>query len=197
MAQQSPPPYYGMQPAPPKRNRGPLILAGVLVLVLIAVLTVGGVLLYQRQDQPASTPPATKPSTPDAVEFRRVLKTEPGQCPSPASDTVVCDAAGIRYTVGKVELDGTHVTEVKAAQNEGDPTWHVMLNLDSEGAETFGRLTRELSTQNPPLNQLAIVVRGQVAAAPTVQSAIPGGQVQISSNYTKKTAEDLAHQITG
>ncbi|WP_132321494.1 SecDF P1 head subdomain-containing protein [Kribbella turkmenica] len=165
--------------------------------MLIVILAVGGVLLYQRLDEPDSAPPATKPSTADAVEFRRVLKSEQGQCPSPPSDTVVCDANGFRYTVGRVELNGAHVTEVKAAQNEGDPTWHVMLNLNSEGAEAFTRLTTDLAKKQPPLNQIAIVVGDQVVAAPTVQSAIPGGKVQISSNYTKKTAEELARRITG
>lgn len=193
MAQQSPPPPYGV---PPQRNRGPLVLVGVLVVILIALLGVGGVLLFKRLNQPDPVT-ATKPSTPDAVEFRRVLKTGQGQCPSPATDTVICDANGTRYTVGKVELDGSHVTEVKAAQNEGDPAWYVMLNLDEQGTQVFGRLTADLSTQQTPLNQLAIVVRGQVVAAPTVQSAIPGGKVQINSNYTKKEAEDLAKQITG
>jgi hypothetical protein len=210
MTQQSPPPPYG---APPQRNRGPLVLVGVLALVLVAVLAVGGVLLVKRlngpdQDQVAVAPgykppapaPARKPAAPDAVEFRRVLKAEAGGCasasPAPSGSTV-CGLNGYKYVVGKVELDGNHVTAVQAAQSTDALGWHVNLTLDDQGAKLFATLTSDLSTKNPPLNQLAIVVRGQVAAAPTVMSPITGGKLQITGNYTKDTAEELTKQITG
>lgn len=200
-----------MYGAPPQRSRGPLVLIGVLVLVLIAALAVGGVLLFKRLNEsdpedaapgykaPAPAP-ATKPAAPDAVEFRRVLKAEPGGCASTspaASDPAVCGLDGYNYVLGKVELDGNHVSAVQAAQSTDSLGWHVNLTLDDEGAKLFGRLTADLSTKNPPLNQVAIVVRGQVAAAPAVQSAIPGGKLQITGKYTKQSAEDLAKQITG
>jgi hypothetical protein len=208
MAQQSPPPPYGVAP---KRNRGPLVLVGVLVLVLIALLGVGGVLLFKRlnaSDQAAAAPgykapspaPPIKPASPDAVEFRRVLKAEPGGCASAspaASGPAVCGLDGYNYVLGKVELDGRHVTGVQPAQATGAVDWQVNLTLDDAGAKLFGTLTTDLSTKNPPLNQLAIVVRGQVAAAPAVLSAIPGGKLQITGKYTQQTAEDLAKQITG
>jgi preprotein translocase subunit SecD len=200
-----------MYGAPPQRNRGPLVLVGVLVLVLIAALAVGGVLVFKRlneSDPEAAAPgyksaapaPATKPAAPDAVEFRRVLKAEAGGCASAspaASSPTVCGLDGYNYVLGKVELDGRHVTEVQAAQSTDALGWHVNLTLDDEGAKLFETLTTDLSTKNPPLNQVAIVVRGQVAAAPAVQSAIPGGKLQITGKYTKQTAEDLAKQITG
>jgi preprotein translocase subunit SecD len=198
---------YGV---PPQRNRGPLVLVGVLVLVFIAALAVGGVLLFKRlneSDPEAAAPgyksagPApAKPAAPDAVEFRRVLKAEPGGCASAspaASSPTVCGLDGYNYVLGKVELDGSHVKEVQAAQSTDALGWHVNLTLDDEGAKLFETLTTDLSTKNPPLNQLAIVVRGQVAAAPAVQSAIPGGKLQITGKYTKQSAEDLAKQITG
>jgi preprotein translocase subunit SecD len=208
MTQQSPPPPYG---APPQRNRGPLVLVGVLALVLVAVLAVGGVLLVKRLNEgdpeaaapgykPAAPPSATKPASPDAVEFRRVLKAEAGGCASAspaASDPTVCGLDGYKYVLGKVELDGNHVAEVQAAQSTDALGWHVNLTLDDQGAKLFATLTTDLSTKNPPLNQLAIVVRGKVAAAPTVMSPITGGKLQITGNYTKDKAEELTKQITG
>ena len=198
MAQQIPPPQYGV---PPQRNRGPLVLVGVLVVVLVAVLAVGGVLLVKRLNEPEAAEPATKPATPEAVEFRRVLKAEPGGCASAspsASESTVCGLDGFNYVLGKVELNGGSVTEVKAAQAPDAGGWVVNLILDDEGAKLFGTLTADLATKAPPLNQVAIVVGGQVAAAPAVQSAIPGGKIQITgSTYTKQTAEDLAKKITG
>ena len=196
MAQQSPSPPYGV---PPQRSRGPLVLVGVLVVVLVAVLAVGGVLLVRLLNEPDPVA-ATKPSTPDAVEFRRVVKAEAGGCASAspaASDPSVCGLDGYTYVLDKVELDGSHVTEVKAAQVPNDTRWLVNLTLDEEGAQLFTRLTADLATKQPPLNQLAIVVRDQVVAAPTVMSAIPGGKLQITGSYTKTDAEKLAGQITG
>jgi preprotein translocase subunit SecD len=104
----------------------------------------------------------------------------------------------MRYTLGKVELDGSNVTDVKAAiQDNGAGGWYVGLTLDSKGATLFEQLTAALAKQTPPANQLAIVVRGEVATAPSVQSAIVGGKVEISGGYDRDSAEQLATKITG
>ncbi|HEY3557121.1 MAG TPA: hypothetical protein VGL05_06650 [Kribbella sp.] len=191
------PPYE-----PPKQSRGPLLIVGGLVLLLVLVVGTAIVLIVNRSDAKPSadkSPAArTKPADPTAVEFRRVLTSKAGTCPSPARAGTACDDKGTIYTLGKVELDGSHVSEVKAGfQTASTGYWYVNLNLDPEGAKLFGRLTASLAEQTPPANLLAIVVRGQVVAAPAVQSAIPGGQVQISGTYTRESAEALAKQITG
>jgi preprotein translocase subunit SecD len=184
-----PPPYYA---PPPKRNRGLVVLIVVLVLVLIAAVTTGTIVLLRANN---STDSAPEPRTPEAVQFRRVLTAESGACPTPATDGTFCDAAGMRYTVGPVELDGRHVSEAKADNNQ--TAWVVTLTLDSEGARIFNDLTKDLSQQQLPKNQLAIVVRDKVISAPTVQSAIPDGKVQITGNFSKSDAEKLADDITG
>jgi hypothetical protein len=194
MAQQTPfpPPQY----QPQKQTRGPLLLIGVLGLVLIAVLVTGAVLLLRNDNnESAGSGPATKPAVPEAVQFRRVIKTEPGVCEAPSASTA-CGSDGSRYTRGKVELDGSHVTEVTAAAGQ-DTAWYVNLSLDQEGGQLFGQLTTELAAKTPPANQLAIVVRGRVVSAPVVMSPITGGKVQISSKFTKQDAEKLASEITG
>ncbi|MFI5696496.1 SecDF P1 head subdomain-containing protein [Kribbella sp. NPDC051586] len=194
------PPLFPQQQQPPKRSRGPLLLVGGLVLLLVAIVATGVVLVMKRSDdKPAVAPAArTKPSDPTAVEFRRVLSAKPGTCPSPTPAGVSCDDKGTAYTLGKVELDGSNVSEVKAAiQQDGAGGWYVGLTLDSKGAQLFEQLTATLAKQTPPANQLAIVVRGQVVTAPTVQSAIAGGKIEISGGYTRDSAEGLATKITG
>ena len=183
-------------PFPQSQRRGSLVLVGVLVIVLVAVLAVGVVVVLRRNDD---TPVATKAATPQAVEFRVVVKTQPGSCPSPASQGTFCDSKGIRYSLGKVELDGSHVTEVKAAQSEAAAggSWYVGLTLDQEGTRTFGQLTTELAAKQPPANQLAIVVRDEVVTAPTINAPLTASQVEISGSYTQKDAEALADKITG
>lgn len=104
----------------------------------------------------------------------------------------------MQYKLGKVELDGSNVSEVKAGFQEGSTGyWYVALNLDAEGAERFRQLTATLAGQGPRANQLAILVHGKVVTAPAVQSEISGGKVQISGSYTRETAEALAAKIIG
>ncbi|GAA1587470.1 hypothetical protein GCM10009789_46250 [Kribbella sancticallisti] len=187
MAQQTPfpPPQYG----PPQRNRGPLVLVVVLGLVLVIVLAVGAVVLL-RADKSESGEDTTagKPQAPEAVQFRPVTKAEQGTCDTttPAADGIACGPDGTRYSLGKVELDGTHVSDVTTSAG---PTgaWNVALSLDADGAQLFARLTTDLAAKTPPQNQLAIVVRGRVVTAPVVSSAITGGKVEINSNLPSRT----------
>lgn len=198
MAQPPVPPYQ-----PPfsqqKQKRGPVVLLVVLVLVLVVVAAIGTVVILRRDDnhkKPAAV--ATKPSTPEAVEFRRVLTVKTGTCPSPAPASTFCDADGMRYTLGKVELNGSHVSEVKAAMSsQGTSYWYVGLTLDDAGKQLFGQLTTALAKNQPPANQLAIVVGNEVVTAPSVNSPITAGQIEISGSYTRDQVEALAAKITG
>lgn len=197
-------PYQHQSPAaydPGKRrsNRGPLLLIGILGLVLVVVLAVGAVVLFRDNDDKTQ---ATRPASPDAVGFHRVLKAEPGRCPaSPAVSAgpqiTACGLDGLLYTLSKAELDGGHVTEVKAEQPPGSLKWVVNVVLDGDGARLFEKLSTELAGKTPPQNQLAIVVRGRLVSAPTVQSPIAGGKVQISGNFNQQSADQLVADITG
>jgi hypothetical protein len=207
MSQQSsyPPPPYGGTPqyGPPKRSRGPLILVIVLGLVLVAAVVVGAVVVLRKDDSDVTKGgSAGVPASPESVQFRAVLSAEPKGCEAATTatpDGTACGADGTRYTLGPVALDGTHVTEVRTGQSQGnsDLSWQVNLTLDGEGEATFTKLTTDLAAKTPPQNQLAIVVRGKVVSAPTVMSAIPGGKVQITSQFSKADAEKLAADITG
>lgn len=187
-------------PQPPRRSRGPLLLVGGLVLLLVLVIVATVVLLVMRSDgdSSAAEPARARPSDPTAVEFRRVLTAKAGTCPTPTPSGTACDGEGNVYTLGKVELDGSNVSEVKTGQQPSTgQNWYVNLHLDPDGTKLFGALTADLAQQEPPANRLAIVVRGEVVAAPTVQSEISGGQVQIAGAYTRETAEALAQKIIG
>jgi preprotein translocase subunit SecD len=176
-----------------------LVLVVVLGIVLVAVLAVGTVLLL-RADESGDGKSGAPAAAAEAVQFRPVLKAEPGGCSastSPSADGTACGPDGVRYTLGKVELDGTHVSEVKKPILRDGSGWTVGLTLDAEGAQTFSRLTSELSKKAAPQNQIAIVVRGRVVTAPAVMSPITGGELEISSKYTQKEAEQLAKEITG
>jgi preprotein translocase subunit SecD len=179
-----------------------LLIVGGLVLLLVVVIAAGVVILVTRSEgnptAEQSTPAArTKPSDPAAVEFRRVLAATAGTCPTPATAGTACDVEGMKYQLGKVELDGRNVSEVKAAVDAGSIGWYIALNLDPEGTKLFGQLTAAIAKQPPPTNQLAILVHGQVVTAPTVHSEISGGKVQISGSFTRDSAEALVAKIVG
>ena len=198
MAQQTPfpPPYQT-----PQKSRGPLIVFVVLGLVLVLLLAVGGVVLLRGRDmEPAASEatPASKPADPAAVQFRRVITAEPGKCPDPRPDGVFCGTDDYRYKLGKVELDGSNVTDVKPGQSPDGSYWYVGLTLDGEGTRLFSALTQDLAGKTSPHNQLAILVRDQVVSAPVVMTPITGGNVQVSgSNFTQQDVENLAAKITG
>ncbi|MFB6721733.1 hypothetical protein ACFCV3_16275 [Kribbella sp. NPDC056345] len=192
MAQSYPPPQSG---APIKRSRGPIVLFLLLVVVLIAALAGIVVIVLKRVNEEPAPP---KPAAADTLQFRRVLKLEPNACAkAPVAANVRCSADGTKYTLGKVELDSTHVTDVQAIADTQGTGWLVMLTLDAAGTKTFATLTGQLVKARPPANQLAIVVNDRVVSAPSVSAPITGGRVQIAGSFTSKEAKQLAADITG
>lgn len=87
-------------------------------------------------------------------------------------------------------LDGS---SVKSAAAEIDPNaatenWRINFTLTSQGAKDFGTLTRELVGK-----PLGIFFDGEEISAPTVNSAITGGQGVIQGSFTKEQAVSLAN----
>ena len=99
-----------------------------------------------------------------------------------------------KYKLGPVLITGaalTKATAVYLTANSANPTaqpgWQVNFTLNSAGAKTFGDITKRLLNK-----QLAIVLDNVVQSAPTVQSAITGGQGQITGSFTEQQAKNLA-----
>ena len=63
----------------------------------------------------------------------------------------------------------------------------VAIRFDTSGARKFGRLTTENVGR-----RFAIVLDGEVISAPEIQEPIPGGNGQITGNFTVEAAEQLA-----
>ncbi len=63
----------------------------------------------------------------------------------------------------------------------------VTIRFDAAGARRFGDLTTENVGR-----RFAIVLDGRVISAPVIREPIPGGNAQISGNFTFDTASDLA-----
>lgn len=85
-------------------------------------------------------------------------------------------------------MDGESVEQATVSRPEGSADYAVNLQLDSEGTTEFGEVSSELVSDN---GQIAILLDGEVMLAPSVQSAITDGQVQITGDYTVDEANDL------
>lgn len=83
-------------------------------------------------------------------------------------------------------LTGESLTDARSSL---DPRygWIVNFTFNSEGATRFGKLTGDNVGK-----QLAIVLDGNVASAPTLQSRIGGGRGMIHGRFDAQSAGDLA-----
>lgn len=85
----------------------------------------------------------------------------------------------------KADLGGDRVTESTAYYgNEG---WTVQLKFDSEGAKKFGQIT-EANVGH----RFAIVLDGAIQSAPSIRTAIYGGDAIISGSFGEQEARGLA-----
>jgi SecD/SecF fusion protein len=85
----------------------------------------------------------------------------------------------------KADLGGDRVTESNAYYgNEG---WTVQLKFDGEGAKKFGRIT-EANVGH----RFAIVLDGVIQSAPSIRTAIYGGDAIITGRFQEQEARGLA-----
>lgn len=96
-------------------------------------------------------------------------------------------------------LDGSHVSSSSityssssSSSDSSGLTYAVNITFDSEGAEKFAEVTKELADSN---GQIAIIVDGVVESAPSVSSEITGGQVSISGGFTLDEASSLKSSL--
>ncbi|WP_432037294.1 SecDF P1 head subdomain-containing protein [Streptomyces cucumeris] len=149
---------------------------------------------------------APRTATPLAEPLRLlpVVMSAPGTCPSvpftadPDGYATYQDREEICYVVRPD--DGMTVDEPRSAEagyDENGGGHIVTVTFNSRDAARFARLTQELSTQQAPGNELAIVRDGRVLSAPSVASSITGGTVVISGGFTAASARELARGLGG
>lgn len=94
---------------------------------------------------------------------------------------------------GSVFMTGDMVEDAQgatAADRYGNKQYIVSLKLTDEGAKIFGEVTSENIGKNLP-----IVYDGETISYPQVQSAITGGEAQITGMSSFEEADNLATQI--
>jgi SecD/SecF fusion protein len=91
---------------------------------------------------------------------------------------------------GKAPLDGDAVSDARQDFGQGRASAEVNMNMNSDGAKIWARMTKENLQKS-----IAIVLDGYVVSYPTVQSEITGGRSNITGNFTVEEAKDLANML--
>ncbi len=104
-----------------------------------------------------------------------------------------------KFLLGPAEVDGTDIEEAQAVfDTESAGGWKVTMDFTSGGAKKFADVTGKLAQNQsqPPRDQFAIVLDGDVVSAPSVDRAIAGGNAEISGSFLQEEAENLANMLS-
>lgn len=120
----------------------------------------------------------------------------------PADEAIVaCDFdTGAKYILGPMEISGDQIDSADHGMSQ-TPTgvsassWVVNIAFENEGADSFREITQRLTGLNPPQNQFAILLDGQIVSAPASQAVITDGRAQISGEFDEESAGQLAEQL--
>ena len=126
---------------------------------------------------------------------------------NPNTQIVACDSTGDKYALDVAKIQGTQVSNAIAELSTTSNEWVVELNLKSGGAAAYGTLTSDLynkyytaggdnsATDDFWLDTVAIVLDGNVVTSPEIISPIPGGNSQITGNFTQASATQLQNVL--
>jgi preprotein translocase subunit SecD len=122
-----------------------------------------------------------------------------GENVKPSQPTIGCgqnsDGQWEKYLLGPAEVDGKDVDDAKGQLDQQRGMWIVTMDFTSSGAKKFQKITSRLSQQQPPMNQFAIVLDGEVVSAPSVRTAL-SANAEISGNFTQESAQDLGNILS-
>lgn len=117
----------------------------------------------------------------------------------PSDSVVACDRDGSRkFVLGPSKVEGTDVKDASSVyDSQGGQGWIVELNFTGKGGKKFADVTGQLATQQPPQNQFAIVLDGEVYSDPKVDESIVGGRATISGpDFDQQNTGDLANVLS-
>ncbi|WP_037314538.1 SecDF P1 head subdomain-containing protein [Amycolatopsis orientalis] len=126
------------------------------------------------------------------------LDCSPGPDPldgrdDPALPLVGCDRVqGTKYVLGPAFLTGADISQAIARLDQQSGGAIIGLSFTDAGARTWSDWTAANVGK-----QVAMVLKSRVLTAPTIQSAITGGETQITGKFTLPEARQLARDIAG
>ncbi len=85
-------------------------------------------------------------------------------------------------------VEGDKITDARSDLDGTRNIYTVSLNMNQEGARSWGQMTRKNLKR-----EVAITLDDEVVSAPTVQSEINNGRTEITGNFSPDEATDLAN----
>ena len=146
-------------------------------------------------DRPESSELADTGRPPSKIEVRPVIEVIP-RAKHCGSGWIWCGADNLGdYRLGPAVLQTADIVDAQARLSSyGD--FVVGITLSDNGATKFETVTRALTKKPSAVDpQLAVVVDDVVISAPAVQGPVPGGEIDISADFTRAEAEQLAAAI--
>jgi preprotein translocase subunit SecD len=142
----------------------------------------------------------------DANWKQQIGYTNSAKYDTATSQTVACNTTtGEKYALAAATVQGKEITGAVATLSTTSNEWEVDLTLNGAGASAFGALTaHQASTYYPTsstnaddavLDQIAIVLDGNIVTAPETDGAIPGGSATISGGFTQTSATNLQNVL--
>lgn len=129
----------------------------------------------------------------------RAARGKVGDGIKPSEQTVACGKNNggqwEKYVLGPAALNGKDVDDAKATINQQSGAWVVNMDFTGGGSKKFSKTTSALSQQQSPMNQFAIVLDGEVASAPSVNTTL-SANAEISGSFTQESAQDLANILS-
>ncbi|MFD8057410.1 protein translocase subunit SecD [Streptomyces cyaneofuscatus] len=161
------------------------------------------------EPKPSGSPEASPSADPATAklqeEFAKLDCTDPEQRTNAGknalpTDSIVACGSNVpgsyeKYVLGPAEVSGSDVDDAKGAIDQQTGEWIVSMEFTSAGAKKFQTITSRLSQQQPPMNQFAIVLDGEVVSAPSVRTAL-SKNAQISGSFNQQSAEDLGNILS-
>jgi RNA polymerase sigma factor (sigma-70 family) len=157
--------------------------------VTAAVLLAGGAMTVALS---SDTSAGNDNPAPSVFQFRLVLnapsaKADPMTVVQPDADA---KTAQTLYVQKKVLLDQTDLKSASVITNQSAGKPRIDITFTDAGAKRFAKVTRQNIGK-----RLAIIIDGRLYSAPTIRSEIPGGQAQVTGNFSVQEANDLAEKI--
>ncbi|MFJ1753630.1 SecDF P1 head subdomain-containing protein [Kitasatospora sp. NPDC088134] len=119
----------------------------------------------------------------------------------PAAGAVACgnpepaDRTRHKFALGPVALKNADIADSSAAADPQGGGWQITVRFTPAGGTAFADLTGRIASEQPPGNQLAVLLDGTVITHPYVQQSITGGEAVITGTFTQDQAKTLAAQL--
>jgi hypothetical protein len=166
----------------------------VWVAAAVAVAAGTAYLLFQpsREDQPVKPGPARVP-----LGLYMTEEIIPGPCAGTTTQEYAApDGSGC---VKLAATGGLEVRQLQAVQvrdeSDGGNEWVVAVTFAGEDATRFTDLSRQLSTQPQPRNQLAVVMGSRILSHPVVLEPLTGGTAMIATGLSQAEAQAVARDL--